>query len=155
MKKLPILTLLFVSLFLVWCAKQDQAGEVYTSESWKTIIPESCQTFYDWCNTCIRLESDPTQVWCTKMFCETYAMPYCADEEKITVDDNVVDDAMAEEDNYLWLTIEEAADRATQNGVPFRLVEIDGVPQAVTMDYSQGRINATSQDGVIVSWTVE
>lgn len=51
----------------------------YNEDSWKTLIPENCQSFSDGCNTCTRaLGGEPA---CTKMFCETYAEPKCLDNE--------------------------------------------------------------------------
>lgn len=52
----------------------------YTAESWKNLIPNSCQSFFDGCNQCNRIpESDG--VACTRMFCDVYEEPRCLDEE--------------------------------------------------------------------------
>jgi len=49
----------------------------YNEDSWKTLIPESCQSFSDGCNTCTRaLGGEPA---CTQMLCETYTEPKCLD----------------------------------------------------------------------------
>ena len=53
------------------------------------------------------------------------------------------------------MTEEEAKTLAEENGVSFRLVERDGQPLPVTKDYRPGRINATMNDGVITSYSVE
>lgn len=56
---------------------------------------------------------------------------------------------------YVWLTAAEAQELAEDNGVPFRLVEIDGEAQMVTMDYVVGRINASIVDGIVTSFYAE
>lgn len=62
---------------------QDQ---VYNSESWKEIIPDTCMRFYDGCNECFRQEGS-NLVSCTEIGCETYSRPKCLDE---TVDDSEI-----------------------------------------------------------------
>jgi hypothetical protein len=55
----------------------------------------------------------------------------------------------------IGMTTTEAEAYATENDLLFRIVEIDGEPQPVTKDYRPGRINASVEDGVVVSYTVE
>ena len=65
---------------------------VYNQDSWKEIISEDCQTFFDWCNWCSRLED--WEVVCTKMFCDVYDEPRCTDNDVIEetgVVENVVE----------------------------------------------------------------
>jgi hypothetical protein len=50
---------------------------------------------------------------------------------------------------------DEAAQVAAENDVMFRVVERDGEPLAMTMDYRPGRINATVEGGVVTSYTIE
>ncbi len=163
MKKLPIFTLLLLSIFVVWCNKQTQVENTttwpnetgtYTMDSWKTIIPESCKSFNDWCNTCMRSESDPNQVGCTKMFCETYGEPYCLDE---SWSDEIADDSasIVSGDNYVNMKVEDAQALAAQNNIPFRVIETDWKTEAVTADYVKGRVSAKVQDGIVTSFTVE
>jgi ABC-type amino acid transport substrate-binding protein len=57
--------------------------------------------------------------------------------------------------SYIGLTAIEAADYAERQGDLFRVVEIDGEPQAVTKDYREGRINAIVQNNIVTSYTVE
>lgn len=52
----------------------------YTSESWKTIVPDTCQTFTDGCNTCNRAEGSDV-IACTKKACMEYERPTCLDAE--------------------------------------------------------------------------
>lgn len=63
------------------CLDEEVTQEViYDAESWKEIIPEDCQTFFDWCNNCTRIEWEDWAA-CTKMYCETYEEPKCTDWE--------------------------------------------------------------------------
>lgn len=55
--------------------------EMYTAESWETIIAESCTSFSDGCNTC-RRDPETGVVACTKKACMQYEKPYCMDEEQ-------------------------------------------------------------------------
>ncbi len=57
--------------------------------------------------------------------------------------------------DYIGLTTAEAREQAEVNGVMFRLVEIDGEPQAVTMDLQAGRINATVENDIVVKYHIE
>ena len=48
--------------FLAGCTSLEKTTpqnintEKFTSESWKAIIPENCQNFFDGCNQCSRME---------------------------------------------------------------------------------------------------
>ncbi|MDX9970394.1 MAG: hypothetical protein RBS56_00600 [Candidatus Gracilibacteria bacterium] len=85
MKKTLSLLLLTLSAFtLLSCTQKEETKEPeltgdYTFESYKTMIPESCKSFFDGCNNCFRAEDG--NVGCTKMFCQKYEMPRCLDEE--------------------------------------------------------------------------
>jgi len=59
------------------------------------------------------------------------------------------------ETSYNGLTIDAARDLAAENGVAFRVVELDGVPQPTTRDFRPGRINATVVDGIVTDYTIE
>lgn len=50
----------------------------YGPESWQTMIPDSCQSFFDGCNTCSR-QPDMEFPICTLMFCAEYEAPKCLD----------------------------------------------------------------------------
>ena len=67
----------------------------------------------------------------------------------------VIEEVPATVTSYIGLTAIEAADYAQRQGDLFRVVEIDGEPQAVTKDYREGRINAVVQNDVVTSYTVE
>lgn len=58
----------------------DQAQASYTRQSWKTLIDESCQAYFDGCNQC-RRALDATAVACTRKACQNYQKPYCLDDE--------------------------------------------------------------------------
>lgn len=57
--------------------------------------------------------------------------------------------------DYVGLTLSGAQILAKENNVPFRLVQEDGEFLPATMDYVIGRINASMQDGIVVSYSVE
>jgi hypothetical protein len=67
----------------------------------------------------------------------------------------VADDQVDIEQNYVGMTTVEAQLYAATKDVPFRVVEIDGEPQIITMDYREGRINAATQNNIVLSYTVE
>ena len=56
----------------------EEQTAVYDKNSWKTMIPDSCASFFDGCNTCSRIEGG-AEAACTRMFCETYEKPACRD----------------------------------------------------------------------------
>jgi|AntRauTorcE11897_2_1112592.scaffolds.fasta_scaffold88479_1 hypothetical protein len=62
---------------------------------------------------------------------------------------------IVENDDYVGMTITEAEVRAQTEGVPFRVVEINGEPLPVTKDLREGRVNARVENGVITSYTIE
>lgn len=49
----------------------------YDQNSWKNIIPESCQSFNDGCNGCGR--QDDGTIVCEEKYCENYTKPVCID----------------------------------------------------------------------------
>ncbi len=58
-------------------------------------------------------------------------------------------------DGYVGLTVEDAGDRADANGLPWRVVEIDGVPQAVTEDFVPNRLNFVVADGIVTAYSTD
>lgn len=83
MNKLLTTTLsLGAVILLAGCGTQNSGPtiELANSESWKTMIPESCQSFFDGCNQCMRTADG--EVACTEMLCERYEMPKCLDDEQ-------------------------------------------------------------------------
>lgn len=75
MKKLALITLLFATFILTWCTQKPQEIS-YNQDSRKTMIPETCTSFFDGCNNCNKIGND-TEIACTKMFCQTYEEPKC------------------------------------------------------------------------------
>lgn len=155
MKKLFILPLIaLVGLTLAGCTTPTMdvdtdvttSGDVvvYDANSWKDTIADSCQSFNDGCNQCMKGENG--EVACTKMYCETYAEAFCTDEEEV---------ALTSGQEYVGLSVEAAQKLAEENNTDFRVVIIDGEGQPVTMDYRIGRINATTDNGVVTSVQVE
>lgn len=57
--------------------------------------------------------------------------------------------------SYIGLTEQDATNLAEKNGVPFRVIERDGQPIPTTKDYIEGRVNASVQDGTVVSYFIE
>lgn len=51
------------------------------------------------------------------------------------------------------LTVADATSRAEQSGYSARTGTIDGVPQAVTMDYREDRFTFEVSDGLVVGCT--
>ena len=56
---------------------------------------------------------------------------------------------------YVGLEEKDAMQIAKENNTPFRVVERDGESLPVTEDYAKGRINASVEEGEIVSYTIE
>lgn len=62
---------------------------------------------------------------------------------------------VASAEALIGMTATAAEAYAKANDILFRVVEIDGEPQPVTKDYRPGRINASVENDVVVSYTVE
>lgn len=75
------------TLLLVGCGSQyphlepNTPSSEFTSESRKTLIPETCQSFFDGCNNCTRMAD--WEAACTRMACEQYEAPRCTDDEAL------------------------------------------------------------------------
>lgn len=59
----------------------ETTSTVHASEIWKEVIAPSCQSFFDGCNVCNRVEGSDV-VACTKMACQTYERPVCNDTKE-------------------------------------------------------------------------
>jgi hypothetical protein len=59
----------------------DEPSAIYDQNSWRTMIPDSCASFFDGCNNCRRMEGE-AEAACTRMFCETYEKPVCTDAKE-------------------------------------------------------------------------
>lgn len=119
--------------------------KTYDMNSWKTMIPKTCESYFDGCNTCSR-SADSDVAACTMMFCAEYQEPKCLDGEK---------EEEKKPENYTGLTVEEAQKVAAENGVPFRIIREDGEDFIVTADYVPGRVNAMVESGKVVDYEVE
>jgi len=75
MRKLFLIGTLSTLLLLTGCS-QTTNEKNYNQDSRKTIIPETCTSFFDGCNNCNKIGND-TEIACTKMFCQTYEEPKC------------------------------------------------------------------------------
>ena len=83
MNKLLTTTLsLGAILLLAGCGTQNSGPtiQLVNPDSWKTMIPATCQSFFDGCNNCTRTADG--EAACTEMFCERYEMPKCLDDEQ-------------------------------------------------------------------------
>lgn len=56
---------------------------------------------------------------------------------------------------FVGVSPEVATTLADQKGVYFRVVSEDGRPLPTTRDYRPGRINATVENGIVVSYELE
>ena len=56
---------------------------------------------------------------------------------------------------YIGLTEQTALDKAQAENKPARIVERDGEPLAVTMDFMPGRLNLSVRDGKVYKVQVE
>lgn len=71
-------------LLLVACSQTEQQASdakvpaSYDANSWKSIIADSCQSFFDGCNQC-RREPGAEVAACTRKACFEYQEPYCLD----------------------------------------------------------------------------
>lgn len=63
-------------------SKQESTEDVtqYDMNSWKTMIPATCASFFDGCNTC-RRGGGSDMAACTRMACQQYEKPKCLDTE--------------------------------------------------------------------------
>lgn len=68
-----------------------------------------------------------------------------------------IDETTTEMENtdYVGMTTAEAEAEAEADSTMFRVVEIDGETQPTTRDFQAGRINATVEEGVVTSYSVE
>ena len=69
---------LCVSLFLSGCMSTTPQPQ-YDQNSWKTMLPDTCQSFFDGCNNC-RRSPGSSVIACTRKYCDKYAKPVCLDE---------------------------------------------------------------------------
>lgn len=73
--------------FLASCTSQQQPPAdvptpptTFNQNSWKTTISDTCQSFYDGCNNCMRGEDSET-IACTRRYCHAYTEPTCLDDQ--------------------------------------------------------------------------
>lgn len=165
MKKIFLLFPLFVfSFFVVGCQSitpsdtknstlppSESEAPLYTDQSWETLIDDSCQVFFDGCNTCRRMSDGGAG--CTRMMCQVYEQPRCMDDEVASSSEN--ENAEISVPDYIGLTVEEAQELAEQQGTSFRVVEQDGQALPATMDWRPGRINASVENNIVIGFDVE
>lgn len=71
----------FLALLVVACGENPTLpGGKFNSDSWRTLVPADCQTYFDGCNNCTR-DPQTDETVCTKEVCEVYQAPRCLDGE--------------------------------------------------------------------------
>lgn len=65
-------------------APSVSAAPAYDASSWRKLIPASCSSFFDGCNTCKRAPGAAGAA-CTRKACMQYQEPHCLDEEHAAV----------------------------------------------------------------------
>jgi len=83
----------------------------------------------------------------------TLALSACVKTETPEVSEEVVELEVI--GDYVGMTVPQAQAQAEVRKTPFRVVMADGEAFAVTEDYRPGRINATVENGVVTSYSVE
>ena len=81
MRPFHLFVALLFSLLAAGCNSTSQQSSVdsYDANSWKTLIPESCLSFYDGCNNCRRSAAGEVAA-CTRKACVKYQEPRCLDD---------------------------------------------------------------------------
>jgi hypothetical protein len=114
MKKAIVLLFVFSVVVVAGCAQRPMDLS-YDENSWQNLIADSCQNFFDGCNQCTRMADGAA---CTRMFCDTYAEPYCTDEDDVIVEatpDAVVDSGADVRAFYVGLSLQDAMNQAQAN----------------------------------------
>jgi uncharacterized protein YceK len=82
------LILAFIVLLFSGCSGMSQTSsnteeqsQAYNTNSWKTMIPDSCLSFFDGCNNCRRSAAGEVAA-CTRKACFKYQKPRCLDNVK-------------------------------------------------------------------------
>lgn len=93
MKYFSIPLLAIISLTLTACSVPTESSESesvstpsFDQDSWKTLIPESCSSYFDGCNNCNKAEGSDIAA-CTRKFCQAYQEPKCLDEALVNPDE--------------------------------------------------------------------
>ena len=73
--RLPLLLMLVAIVSA--CATNNADEAMYDMNSWKTMIDDQCQAYFDGCNTCRR--EPGKQGLCTLKACAEYQKPRCLD----------------------------------------------------------------------------
>lgn len=76
----------------------------------------------------------------------------CAPAETTPADTIAPQEQADTAEDYVGMTVEAAQELAEENGVPFRVIERDGEPLPATMDWRPGRINASVENNIVVSY---
>jgi membrane-bound inhibitor of C-type lysozyme len=83
----PILFALLMLSGTLHAGGAAPAAAGWDQNSWRDIISDECQAFFDGCNNCRRGSADITMAACTRKACAEYQKPRCLDEEaNVTTD---------------------------------------------------------------------
>ncbi|RDV28192.1 hypothetical protein DXV75_04345 [Alteromonas aestuariivivens] len=75
---MKLIGIVLIALGLAACQSHNEEAMPVTgfnSDSWKTMIPQSCEQYFDGCNQCRRGPSGVAA--CTRKFCAEYQQPAC------------------------------------------------------------------------------
>jgi membrane-bound inhibitor of C-type lysozyme len=83
MKKSTTAIFALAAPILMWISAAPQAGGTpsdskYDAQSWKSLIPAACKSFFDGCNNCRRAQGSDVAA-CTRKACAVYEKPRCLD----------------------------------------------------------------------------
>ena len=75
------LILLSFFMFMSGCTNSTVQDVKYDYDSWRTIIQDSCESFFDGCNNCRRSPGADVAA-CTRKMCPEYEKPVCLDKSE-------------------------------------------------------------------------
>ncbi|MFZ1360540.1 MAG: hypothetical protein WAS27_00705 [Candidatus Saccharimonadales bacterium] len=82
-------------------------------------------------------------------------MPKSTPDATVNIERDDPASAEVKRDNYMGLTEEVALEKARLANIPARVVERDSQPLPMRMDFREGRLNMTVQDGKVTRVDVE
>jgi hypothetical protein len=74
-----IIPVLLFMLVMYSCTQPIADENAYNYNSWKSMIPDTCLSFYDGCNNCRRNKPGGVAA-CTRKACDKYEKPVCLDK---------------------------------------------------------------------------
>jgi len=74
-----VLSIFPLLILMSGCVQSAPTKVKYNQNSWKTIIPDSCRSYFDGCNNCRRSPASDIAA-CTRKMCIEYEKPICLDK---------------------------------------------------------------------------